>query len=143
MYLWVKAIHVMAIISWMAGMLYLYRLFVYHAMESEAVVRERLQVMERRLLNAITTPAAIVSVLTGVSMLWLMPTWLSQPWMHLKLTLVVMLVVSHGFAIVARRKLIEAPNTYSHRFFRVMNEVPTLLMIFIVIMVILKPMLWS
>ena len=143
MYLWVKTLHVVAVISWMAGLLYIFRLFVYHAMETEQVVRERFQVMERRLLNAITTPAGVVSVVTGVTMLWLTPGWLSQAWLHLKLTMVLGLIASNAFAIVARKRLITEPQAWSHRFFRVMNEVPTLLMLFIVAMVILKPMLWS
>ncbi|MDP3503398.1 MAG: CopD family protein [Myxococcales bacterium] len=143
MYLWIKTLHVVAVISWMAGLLYIYRLFVYHAMETEQVVRDRFQVMERRLLNAITTPAGVVSVATGVSMIWLVPSWLSQPWLHLKITLVLGLIVSNAFAIVARKRLIGEPHAWPHTFFRVMNEVPTLLMIFIVAMVILKPALWG
>lgn len=143
MYLWVKTLHVVAVISWMAGLLYIFRLFVYHAMETEQVVRERFQVMERRLLNAITTPAGVVSVLTGVAMLWLTPGWLSQAWLHLKLTMVLGLIASNVFAIVARKRLLTEPQAWSHRFFRVMNEVPTLLMLFIVAMVILKPALWG
>ncbi len=141
--LWVKTLHVVAVISWMAGLLYIYRLFVYHAMETEQVVRERFQVMERRLLNAITTPAGIVSVITGLSMIWLTPAWLTMPWLHLKLALVVGLIASNGFAIFARKVLITSPNRWRHQFFRVMNEVPTLLMVLIVAMVILKPMLWK
>lgn len=143
MYLWVKTLHVVAVISWMAGLLYIYRLFVYHAMETETVVRERFQVMERRLLNAITTPAGVVSVATGIGMVWLMPAWLQMPWFHLKATLVLGLVASNVFAIHARKVLIDAPGRWPHRFFRVMNEVPTLLMIVIVATVILKPLLWQ
>lgn len=143
MYLWVKTLHVVAVISWMAGLLYIFRLFVYHAMETEQVVRERFQVMERRLLNAITTPAGVVSVATGVTMIWLTPAWLSQPWLHVKFTLVLGLIASNAFAIVARKRLITEPHAWPHRFFRVMNEVPTLLMIIIVAMVILKPALWG
>ena len=130
----------MAVISWMAGMLYLYRLYVYHAMEEVPVVMERLQVMERRLLNAITTPAAIVAALTGLAMIGHNSTYyLSQPWMHLKLVLVVGLIVMHVLAIRYRKVLINEPHAKSHKFFRVMNEVPTLLMIGIVIAVIVKP----
>src|SRR5687768_8795695 len=120
---WVLALHVMAVISWMAGMLYLWRLFVYHAMETENVVRERFQVMERRLLNAITTPAAIVALLTGLGMLLSAPDYyFRQPWMHLKLTLVVCLFASHGMASAYRKKLVDNPQVKSHKFFRVMNE---------------------
>lgn len=138
--LWIKALHVVAVISWMAGLLYIYRLFVYHAMETEAVVMERFQVMERRLLNAITTPAGVVAVATGLTMIGMAPSlYLSQPWMHVKLTLVVGMLVSHALAIRYRKQLISAPHAVPHKRFRVLNEVPTLLMFGIVIMVIVRP----
>ncbi len=143
MFLWLKTLHIIAVISWMAGLLYIFRLYVYHAMETEQVVRDRFQVMERRLLNAITTPAAIVATITGVWMITIIPGWLSQGWLHLKLTMVVLLLGTHVFAIVARKRLITAPATWNHKFFRVMNELPTLLMIIIVGMVIFKPLLWG
>lgn len=140
--LWIKALHVVAVISWMAGLLYIYRLFVYHAMETEAVVMERFQVMERRLLNAITTPAGVVSVATGLWMIGTTPSfYLAQPWMHAKLTLVAGMLVSHAMALRYRKRLIDAPHAVPHRTFRVLNEIPTLLMIGIVIMVIVRP--WS
>lgn len=131
--------HVIAVISWMAGLLYLYRLFVYHAMEDEAVVRARLEVMERRLLNAIATPAASLAVITGAGMLTLMPAYLSAPWMLWKLASVAGLLALHAYAARCRKRLVHSPRATSHRTFRVLNEVPTLLMIVIVIMVIVKP----
>ena len=139
MMLWIKALHVIAVISWMAGLLYIYRLFVYHAMESEAVVRARFEVMERRLLNAITTPAGVVAVVTGTIMIVLTPGFLRQPWMHAKLTLVLGLLGSHVVAIGARHRLLKEPQAVSHKRFRVLNELPTLLMIGIVILVIVRP----
>ncbi len=139
--LWIKAVHVMAIISWMAGLLYLYRLFVYHAMETEAVVQQRLQVMERRLLNGIAHPSAVLSVATGLTMLWMLPGYLTQPWMHAKLLFVVGLLVMHGLGMRYRTRLITVPNGVPHKTFRILNEVPTLLMIGIVIMIIVRP--WS
>jgi protoporphyrinogen IX oxidase len=138
-YLWIKAVHVMAIISWMAGLLYIFRLYVNHAMESEAVVRDRFSHMERRLLNYITTPAMVVSVATGVTMLLIQPELLKAHWMHVKLTCVVGLLVMHGLAILWRKQLIDAPGARPHRFYRIMNEIPTVLMIIIVIMVIRRP----
>ena len=138
-YAWIKAVHVMAIISWMAGLLYLFRLYVYHAMETEAVVMERLKVMERRLLNAITTPAAVVAAITGGTLIYLMPFYLHQAWLHAKLGLVVGLLVTHGLAIYYRKRLITEPHAVGHKVFRVLNEVPTLLMIGIVIMIIVRP----
>lgn len=138
--IWLKALHVVAIISWMAGLLYIYRLFVYHAMETENVVMERFQVMERRLLNAITTPAAVVAFITGFTMIGMAPSaFLTQPWMHAKLTLVTGLLVSHVLALRYRKKLINEPHAVPHKTFRVLNEIPTLLMIGIVIMVIVRP----
>ncbi|MCG5051622.1 MAG: protoporphyrinogen oxidase HemJ [Myxococcales bacterium] len=138
-YVWVKAIHVISIITWMAGMLYLLRLFVYHAMETEAVVRERFQVMERRLLKAIATPSMIATFITGITMLVLVPDWLKQPWMHVKLTCVLALAGVHGMSSAWRKRLITEPTFKTHKFFRVWNEVPTLLMVIIVIMVIRRP----
>ena len=137
--LWIKALHVIMVISWMAGLLYLYRLFVYHAMETEQVVRERLQVMERRLIRGIATPAGVLTLVTGITMLVLNPGFLKLPWMHAKLTFVLGLLISHGQAMYYRQKLIENPTAYSHKKFRLLNEVPTLLMIGIVIMVIVRP----
>lgn len=139
LYVWIKAIHVISLISWMAGLLYLLRLYVYHAMETEAVVRDRLQVMERRLEKAIGTPAMIATFVTGITMLVLVPAWLQQPWMHVKLTCVLAMAAVHGLSIRWRKRLITEPGWKSHKFFRVMNEVPTLLMIIIVIMVIRRP----
>lgn len=137
--LWIKAVHVMAIISWMAGLLYVYRLFVYHAMETEAVVQARFQVMERKLMRGIAHPAAVVSLITGIWLLTIFHAYLQQPWMHAKLLFVVGLLVSHGMAMRYRTKLITAPNAVPHQRFRVLNEVPTLLMIGIVIMIIVRP----
>src|SRR5262245_64247030 len=104
-YLWLKALHVMAVISWMAGMLYLVRLYVYHAQESVEAVRERFQVMERRLLRAITTPAMGVAVATGATMLAMQPALLGQPFMRLKLTLVLGMLTMHGLAASWRKRL--------------------------------------
>jgi len=138
-YVWVKAIHIVGVISWMAGMLYLFRLYVYHAQETEAVVMERFKVMERRLLRAITTPAMVLSVGTGATMLWLNPALLHQPFMQLKLALVACMLVMHGLGAAWRKRLIDEPHFKPHKFFRVMNEIPTLLMIFIVILIIVRP----
>jgi protoporphyrinogen IX oxidase len=139
-YLWVKALHVAAVISWMAGLLYLWRLFVYHAMETEAVVRSRLEVMERRLLRGIATPAAVVSTAFGAAMLWMMPHLLSQPSMQVKFGAVVLLIANHALAHWYRLRLIATPTAFRHKTFRVLNEVPTVLMLVIVAMVIVRPL---
>jgi protoporphyrinogen IX oxidase len=137
--LWLKSFHVVAIISWMAGLLYIWRLYVYHAMTSEPAVREQLQVMERKLLRAITTPAAIAALVSGTALIVMNPMFLKQPWMHVKLTLVLGMFASHFSALRYRHRLIADPQATAHKRFRVYNEVPTLLMIGIVIMVIVKP----
>ena len=139
-YLWVKALHVAAVISWMAGLLYLWRLYVYHAMETEAVVRSRLEVMERRLLRGIATPAAVVSVACGAAMLWMVPALLQQPSMQVKLGAAVVLIANHALAHVYRLRLLATPTAFRHRTFRVLNEVPTVLMLIIVAMVVVRPL---
>jgi putative membrane protein len=139
MFLWVLAFHVIAVISWMAGQLYIWRLYVYHAMAKEQVVFDTFQVMERKLMNFITTPAMVVSLLTGAGMLAMNPALLHQPWMHIKLTLLIGMFASHGMAAAYRKKLIHNPHVKPDRFYRIMNEIPTLLMIGIVIAVIVKP----
>lgn len=137
---WLLALHVIAVISWMAGMLYLWRLYVYHSMEEEQVVMDRFQIMERRLLNYITTPAMVVSLVSGGAMIAANPGYyFAQPWMHLKLALLFLLFGNHGMASAYRKKLIENPKVKPTKFYRIMNEVPTVLMIGIVIAVIVKP----
>lgn len=139
LHLWLKAFHVIAIIAWMAGVLYFWRLLVYHAMETEAVVVERLKVMEMRLRRYIMNPAAVVSWAFGLAMLGTSPGFLQAPWMHAKLGLVVLLTAHHGLALRAEAAMAANPKAYDHRYLRVMNEVPTLLMMGIVILVIVKP----
>lgn len=139
-YEWVKALHVISVIAWMAGMLYLPRLYVYHATEPVgSPTSEKFKIMERRLLRAIINPAMISSFIFGIWMLVLTPEWLSQPWMHAKLTAILGMAVMHTLLARWRRAFAEDRNPHSHTFYRAMNEIPTVLMIFIVIMVIVKP----
>jgi putative membrane protein len=138
-YAWIKALHVVAVISWMAGLLYLPRLFVYHtgvAVGSEA--SETFKIMERRLLKAIMTPAMIVAWAAG---LWLAFTTdaFTQGWFHAKLLVVLALSGSHGMMAGHVKQFAIDQNKHSSRYFRFFNEVPTLLMIVIVILVIVKP----
>lgn len=139
LYLWIKALHVIAVISWMAGILYFWRLLINHAMETEPVVIERFKGMERRLRRAIMNPAMIASVILGLAMLTLNPALLRLPWMQVKLVLAVLLLINHWQAVRDEKKLGENPRAFSDKFLRVMNEVPTLYMIGIVIMVIVRP----
>jgi putative membrane protein len=139
MYEWIKALHVIAVISWMAGMLYLPRLFVYHCgAELGSKQSETFKVMERRLLRAIMSPAMIVSWLSGLYLAWA-GQWFSHPWLHGKLLLVVVLSGVHGFFARCVREFAVDRNPRSDKFYRIINEVPTLLMIGIVILVIVKP----
>ncbi|MGP9820316.1 protoporphyrinogen oxidase HemJ [Salinarimonas sp. NSM] len=140
-YLWLKSLHVIAIIAWMAGLLYLPRLFVYHTGAKPGTEQsETFKVMERRLLKAITTPAMLVAVVTG---LWLafLGGWWSEGWLHGKLLLVLGLLVSHHLMGRYVKAFAADANDKSSKFFRVFNEAPTLLMIGIVILVIVKPIL--
>jgi putative membrane protein len=139
MYEWIKALHVIAVISWMAGMLYLPRLFVYHCeAEKGSSQSETFKVMERRLLKAIINPAMIVTWLAGLYLVWA-GHWYLSGWFHLKLLLVLVMSAVHGFFVRAVRAFAADSNSYSQKFYRVINEVPTVLMIGIVILVIVKP----
>ncbi len=139
MYVWIKALHVIAVISWMAGMLYLPRLFVYHCEAgTESKQSETFKVMERRLLKAIINPAMIVTWLTGLYLAW-SGGWFSAGWLHGKLLLVVVLSGVHGFFARCVKDFAADRNTRSQKFYRIINEVPTLLMIGIVILVVVKP----
>lgn len=139
LYDWIKAAHVVAIIAWMAGMLYLPRLFVYHvASPADSPESETFKIMERRLLRAIINPAMVASWGFG---LWL--AWegfrFSGGWLHAKLAAVVALSALHGYLAAAVRRFAEDRNRKSARHWRIVNEIPTLLMIVIVVLVIVKP----
>jgi len=139
MYLWIKALHVIAVISWMAGMLYLPRLFVYHCeAEQGSTQSETFKVMERRLLRAIINPAMIVTWLAGLYLAW-SGGWFAAPWLHGKLFLVLVLSGIHGFFARCVKAFAADQNPHSQKFYRIINEVPTVLMIGIVILVIVKP----
>ena len=139
MYEWIKALHVIAVIAWMAGMLYLPRLFVYHCeAETGSTQSGTFKVMERRLLKAIINPAMIVTWLSGLYLAWV-GHWFSAPWLHGKLLLVVVLSGVHGFFSRWVKDFAADRNTRSQRFYRFINEVPTILMIGIVILVVVKP----
>ncbi|MGA7804209.1 protoporphyrinogen oxidase HemJ [Bradyrhizobium sp.] len=139
MYEWIKALHVIAIISWMAGMLYLPRLFVYHCeAEIGSKQSETFKVMERRLLRAIINPAMIVSWLAGLYLAW-SGQFFSAAWLHGKLLLVILLSGVHGFFARCVKDFGADQNQRTNKFYRIFNEVPTVLMIGIVILVVVKP----
>jgi len=139
MYEWLKAFHVIAIIAWMAGMLYLPRLFVYHCeAEPGSKQSETFKVMERRLLKAIINPAMIVSWVLGIWLVW-QGGWYLSGWFHAKLVLVLALSGMHGAFSRWVADFAADKNRHSQKFYRIINEVPTILMIGIVLLVVVKP----
>jgi putative membrane protein len=139
MYEWLKAFHVIAIIAWMAGMLYLPRLFVYHCgAEPGSRQSETFKVMERRLLTMITNPAMAVSWVLGLWLVWA-GGWYAAGWLHGKIALVLVLSGMHGFFVRCVREFGADRNRRSQKFFRIINEVPTILMVGIVILAVVKP----
>ncbi len=139
LYLWLKAFHVIAVIAWMAGLLYLPRLFVYHCDAPKGSAQsETFKVMERRLLKAIMNPAMIAAWALGLALVW-QGGWQRAGWLHGKLLLVLILSGTHGY--LARHVALFAAdaNERTQRHWRIVNEVPTLLMIGIVILAIVKP----
>jgi protoporphyrinogen IX oxidase len=139
MYEWLKAFHVIAVIAWMAGMLYLPRLFVYHC-EADPGSRqsETFKVMERRLLKAIINPAMVATWVLGLWLAW-SGGWLGAPWFHVKLALVLAMSAVHGLFVRYVKDFAADRNRRTQKFYRIINEVPTLLMILIVILVTVKP----
>ncbi|HEX3942977.1 MAG TPA: protoporphyrinogen oxidase HemJ [Rhizomicrobium sp.] len=136
---WIKAFHVIAVIAWMSGLLYLPRLFVYHTETVPGSVEsERFKVMERKLLRSIMNPAAIAVWILGPTLAWLTGAYQDR-WLQVKFLLVVMLTVIHHMYAVWRRDFERDANTRSARFYRIWNEVPAVLMVFIVILVIVQP----
>jgi putative membrane protein len=139
MYEWIKALHVIAVIAWMAGMLYLPRLFVYHCdAETGSKQSETFKLMERRLLKVIINPAMIVTWLAGLYLAWT-GHFFSAGWLHAKLLLVILLSAVHGFFAHWVKDFAADRNTKSTKFYRIINEIPTVLMIGIVILVVVKP----
>jgi len=139
MILWVKALHVIAIIAWMAGMLYLPRLFVYHADAPKGSdVSETFKVMERRLLRAIVNPSMILVFLTGFTLVYLTEDWRAG-WWQAKFILVLVLAGLHGYFARCVHTFAEDANERPARFYRILNEVPTALMILIVVLAVVKP----
>lgn len=142
LYLWIKALHVVAVISWMAGLLYLPRLFVYHCeAEAGSAASETFKVMERRLMAAIMTPAMLVSWALGLGLIAVLGVEVFRDgyWLTVKVGLVIVLTATHLLMIRHLRDFARDRNRHSQRYFRILNEVPTVLMIAIVVMVIVRP----
>jgi putative membrane protein len=144
LYEWIKALHIIAVIAWMAGMLYLPRLFVYHcAAEKGSVQSETFKAMERRLLRAIINPAMIATYVFGLWLAWLGPDsrygWFASGWLWAKIVLVLALSATHGLLVRWMKDFAADRNRHSAVFYRIINEVPTVLMVLIVLLAVLKP----
>jgi len=140
LYLWLKAVHIVAIVCWFAGLFYLPRLFVYHAMSEDQASQERFQIMERKLYRGIMTPSMIATLILGIGMVAMNPgLFASGGWLHAKLALVVVLIGYHHMCGAQLKRFARNENTRSHVFYRWFNEFPVLLLLTIVILVVVKP----
>lgn len=138
--LWIKAFHIMAVVTWFAGLFYLPRLFVYHAMSEDEISRERFKIMERKLYRGITTPSMIAVLALGIWLISLNPGYyLHAGWLHAKLTLVLILVLYHLYCGHLVKQFRDNRNQRSHRFYRVFNEFPVLILVGAVILAVVKP----
>ena len=138
--LWIKAFHIVFVITWFAGLFYLPRLFVYHAMSSDVASLERFKVMERKLFRGIMTPSAVLAVLSGIAILHYVPGFLHTGWMALKLALVGLLILYHVWCGVILKAFREDRNTRSHVWYRWFNEAPVVALVAIVVLVVVKPL---
>lgn len=137
---WILALHIIAMVCWFAGLFYLPRLFVYHTKAEDKVSQERFKIMERRLYYGIMTPAGLLTILLGVMLMsfnW--HVYFTQLWMHAKLGFVTLLVFYHLYCGYLLRQFKQDKNRYSERFYRCFNEIPTVLLIIIVILAVVKP----
>lgn len=140
--LWLKAIHIIFVVTWFAGLFYLPRLFVYHTEATEPVIRERLKIMQRRLLMITHIGgglALLFGVLTLLTFAHAMPGYMQQGWLHAKLALVVLLIVYHMMLVRLTGQFARDANRRSSRWLRIFNEIPALLLIAIVLLVVIKP----
>lgn len=139
-FLWYKSIHIISVISWMAGMLYLPRLFMYHTKAKHGSDMDKMfQVMERRLLRIIINPAMLLTYFFGLLTAYIYGFVALGIWFHLKMLLVLLLTAFHGFLAKCRKDFANGKNKHSAKFYKIINEVPTILMVFIVILVVVKP----
>jgi len=140
MYLWIKAAHLISLIAWYAGLFYIFRLFVYHVKyKAKAGLPEVFEEMERKLMHIIMLPASLLTVATGVTLIVLNPEWMAQGWLHAKLTVLVFLFGYHGYASKVRKRFAQKDYFLSEKACRMINEVPTLILVVVVLLVVLKP----
>jgi putative membrane protein len=139
-YEWYKALHIIAVISWMAAILYMPRLFVYHSRaEIGSEMDKTFQIMERRLLKIIMTPAMIATYVFGITNAYIYGFVALGGWFHIKMTAVLGLTAMHGMLAKWRKDFAKGENKHSEKFYRIINEVPFLLMVIAVVMVVVKP----
>ncbi|AIL59707.1 protoporphyrinogen oxidase HemJ [Pseudomonas alkylphenolica] len=139
LFLWIKALHIVSVVCWFAGLFYLPRLFVYHAQSQDSTSQERFVTMERKLYRGIMLPSMIATLVFGIWLMSLTPSFLSQGWMHAKLTLVILLIGYHHMCGAQLKRFARGENTRSHVFYRWFNEVPVLILLAVVILVVVKP----
>ncbi len=138
--LWVKAFHIIFMVTWFSGLFYLPRLFVYHAMATDTTSIERFKIMERKLYYGIMTPGAILTILLGIWLISFNPQgYMQMLWMHLKLSLVMLVIIYHFYLGIQMRRFKMNNNKHGHVFYRILNEIPVLFLIGIVLLVVVKP----
>lgn len=136
----IKALHIIAMVAWFAALFYLPRLFVYHADSQDKISHDRFLVMERRLYYAIMWPSAFLTSVFGLWLIHYNPAYyLTAGWMHLKLAMVILLWIYHLFCGHCVKQFARGKNIHTSRFFRILNEIPTLILIGIVLLVVMKP----
>lgn len=140
LYLWLKALHIIAMVCWFAGLFYLPRLFVYHAMSEDQASRDRFCIMERKLYRGIMLPSLLATVILGIAMLALNPgLFATGGWMHAKLALVVLLIGYHHMCGAQLKRFARGETPHGHVYYRWFNEVPVLFLLAIVILVVVRP----
>ncbi len=137
--LWIKAFHIISIVTWFSGLFYLPRLYVYHAMATDTISIERFNIMEKKLYYYITTPSAILAVILGGALIAYYPPYMQMIWLHIKLTLVFFLLIYHAYLGVLLKAFKAGRNKHSHVFYRLLNEIPAIFLIAIVILAVVKP----
>ena len=138
--LWLKAFHIIAVITWFAALFYLPRLFVYHAMSEDQISKDRFKIMERKLYRGIMTPSMIVVIILGIALISLNPGYyLTQGWMHVKLILVTFLVGYHFMCGSLLKNFAQDINNHDHVYYRWFNEIPVLFLVAIIILVVVRP----
>lgn len=139
--LWIKALHIIFMVTWFCGLFYLPRLFVYHAMAKDSIGIDRFKVMERKLYYGIMTPGALFTILFGVWLLSYNPAdYMHAPWMHIKLSLVLLTILYHLYLGKCLHTFKHDQNIHSHVFYRILNEIPIVFLVGIVILVVVKPL---